>query len=155
MHVGKNNPRFTYTMRGLPIPEIESEKDLGVWIDLTLKPSLQCEAAAKSANRVLGLIGRTFHYRTKSTLVPLYKSLARPKLEFCAAAWSPWLEKDIECLEKVQHRLIRMLSNVRGKTYEEKLADAGLTTLKASRERGDAIEAYKTMNGFNNVAKNV
>ena len=29
-----------------------------------------------------------------------------------------------------------------------------LTTLKARRERGDAIEAYKTMNGFNNVAKN-
>ena len=57
-------------------------------------------------------------------------------------------------MEKVQHRLIRMLSNVKGDTYEQKLEDAGLTTLKARRERGDAIEAFKTLNGFNNVNKN-
>ena len=64
------------------------------------------------------------------------------------------MARDVECLEKVQHRLIRMLSNVKGKTYEEKLADAGLTTLKARRERGDAIEVFKTLNGFNRVDKN-
>ena len=31
MHLGRNNPRFTYTMKGLPIEAIESEKDLGIW----------------------------------------------------------------------------------------------------------------------------
>ena len=154
MHLGKNNPRYTYTMKGIPIAVIESEKDLGVWIDSSLKPSLQCEQAAKNAHRVLSLIGKSFHYRTKNTLIPLYRSLARPKLEFAVAAWCPWLEKDIECLERVQHRLIRMLSNVKGDSYEEKLANAGLTTLKARRERGDAIEVFKTLNGFNRVNKN-
>ena len=69
------------------------------------------------------------------------------------AAWSPWLEKDIECLEKIQKRLIRMLSNVRGSTYEERLKDAGLTSLRDRRERGDLIEAFKTLNGINNVDK--
>ena len=63
------------------------------------------------------------------------------------------MEKDIESLEKVQRRLIRMLSNVRGSTYEEKLKDAGLTLLRDRRERGDLIEAFKTINGFNNVDK--
>ena len=63
------------------------------------------------------------------------------------------MEKDIECLEKVQKRLIRSLSNVRGSTYEEKLKDAGLTSLKDRRRRGDLIEAFKTLNGFNNVEK--
>ena len=154
MHLDKKNPRFMYTMKGIPIAEIDSEKDLGVWFDSSMKPSLQCEQAAKNAHRILSLIGKTFHYRTKNTLVPLYMSLARPKLEFAVAAWSPWLEKDIECLEKVQRRLIRMLSNVRGSTYDEKLRDAGLTTLKARRERGDAIETFKTLNGFNDVSKN-
>ena len=114
---------------------------------------MQCEVAAKSANRILGLTSKSFHYRTKNTLVPLFKTLVRPKLEFSAAAWNPWLEKDIEVLEKVQRRLIRSLSNVRGATYEEKLKDAGLTTLKDRRERGDLIEAFKTLNGFNNVNK--
>ena len=73
------------------------------------------------------MILKSFHYRTKQSLVPLYKSLIRPKLEFAVAAWNPWLEKDIQCLEKVQRRLIRSLSNVREATYEEKLKDAGLT----------------------------
>ena len=121
MHLGRQNPRITYTMKGVPIAEIETEKDLGVWLEASLKPSLQCEVAAKDANRILSLIGKTFHYRTKGTLIPLYRSLARPKLEFAVAAWSPWLVKDIECLEKVQRRVIRMLSNVRGDSYEEKL----------------------------------
>ena len=46
-----------------------------------------------------------------------------------------------------------MLSNVRGSTYEEKLKDAGLTLLRDWRERGNLIEAFKTINGFNNVDK--
>ena len=56
-------------------------------------------------------------------------------------------------MEKVQQRLICLLSNVRGTTYEERLKDAGLISLKDRRDRGDLIEAFKTMNGFNNVHK--
>ena len=61
----------------------------------SMKPANLCQIAAKNANRTLGLINRSFHYRTKNTLIPLYKSLVRPKLEHAAAALSsPWLEKD-------------------------------------------------------------
>ena len=42
---------------------------------------------------------------------------------------------------------------MRGKTYEERLKEVGLTTLTQRRERGDAIEAFKTLNGFNRVEK--
>ena len=151
MHLGRSNPKTVYTMNGVALSETDEEKDLGVWVNSALKPSTQCEVAAKSANQMLGLIAKSFHYRTKSTLIPLYKTLVRPKLEFSAAAWSPWLEKDVDCLEKVQRRLVRLLSNVKGSTYEAKLNDAGLTTLRERRERGDLIEAFKTLNGFNHV----
>ena len=153
MHVGRSNPRYKYLMNGLELSVTEEERDLGVWTESTLKPTLQCTKAANNANRVLGMILKTFHYRTKQSLIPLYKSLVRPKMEFGVAAWNPWYERDIECLEKVQKRLIRSLSNVRGETYEEKLEDAGLTTLKERRKRGDLIEAYKTLAGINNVEK--
>ena len=153
MHLGRSNPRYAYSINGMQLNVTEEEKDLGVWTDSSLKPSLQCTKAANSANCVLGMILRSFHYRTKQSLVPLYTSLVRPKLEFAVAAWNPWLERDIECLEKVQKRLIRSLSNVKGQTYEEKLEDAGLTTLKDRRKRGDLIEAFKSLNGFNNVDK--
>ena len=46
-----------------------------------------------------------------------------------------------------------MISDVRGETYEQKLANAGLMSLKERRQRGDMIEVFKTMRGFNRVEK--
>ena len=54
-------------------------------------------------------------------------------------------------LERVQERLLRAVPDVRGATHEERLRDAGLTTLKERQERGDAIEAFKTLKQFNKV----
>ena len=64
------------------------------------------------------------------------------------------MEMDKKALERVQERTIRLLSDAKGKTYEEKLKDVGLTTLTEHRERGDAIETFKLLNGFNHVDKN-
>ena len=135
------------------LEKVEEEKDLGVWTNGAMKPSTQCERAAKSLNRVLGMMLREFHYRTKGTLVPLYKTFVRPILKFGAAAWCPWTAKDKETLEVVQKRLIRAITNSRGDTYEERVKAAGLTTLKERRARGDVIEAFKTLKRFNKVKK--
>ena len=81
----------------------------------------------------------------------MYKSFIRPKLEFAVAARSLWTEHDSNCMEKIQRRLVRVvraLSDVRGETNEKKLRDAGLTTLKERRKRGDAIETFKKRNGL-------
>ena len=85
--------------------------------------------------------------------MPLYKTFVRPKLEHAVAAWSPWLEGDKEILEKVQRRLIRLISDKKGATYEERLKSVGLTTLTERRNRGDMIETFCTMKGFNRVEK--
>ena len=49
---------------------------------------------------------------------------------------------------------IRMMSDVRGNTYEERLKNAGLTTLAKRRTRGDVIQAFKVLNGMSRVDKN-
>ena len=69
------------------------------------------------------------------------------------AAWAPWAEQDIEVLEGVQKRLIRQLSDKRGSSYEENCKNAGLTTLRERRERGDMIETFKSVKGHNRVNK--
>ena len=61
LHFGRKNPKYEYFMRDTKLEEATEEKDLGVWISTTLKPSKQCEAAAKTANFTLGQIQRTFH----------------------------------------------------------------------------------------------
>ena len=153
LHVGRTNPKYQYFLNGEKVEAVKEEKDLGVYIEDNMKPTKQCAAAAKAANFALGQIQRGFHYRKKANLVPLYKTFVRPRLEHAVAAWSPWLESDTKCLEKIQERLIKMLSDVKGATYEDKLKDAGLTTLKERRKRGDAIQTFKVLKGFNKVSK--
>ena len=150
VHVGRSNPKFQYVMNGIQIKAVESERDLGIMFDHTAKPSLQCAKAASKANQVLGQLLRSFQCREKDVLVQLYKVFVRPHLEYAIQAWSPYLVKDIEILEKVQKRLVRQIRNVTG-TYEEKLAKIGLTTLQERRSRGDCIEAFKMLKGFSRV----
>ena len=49
----------------------DSEKDIGVNIQKSLKPSLQCKKAAEKASFVLGQISRAFFYKDKSVYKPV------------------------------------------------------------------------------------
>ena len=150
VHIGRQNPRFQYTMNGIPIESVESERDLGIFIDNTAKPTLQCAKAAQKGNQVLGQLLRSFQCRDKDVLIQLYKVFVRPHLEYAVQAWCPYMVKDIEILEKVQRRMIKQIPNIKG-TYEEKLSKLGLTTLQDRRERGDCIETFKMLKGFTQV----
>ena len=88
MHLGPNNPRFSYTMgghapAGVVLEETVEEKDVGVMIRNDLKSSSQAAKAAKKANQVLGQMARAFHYRDKFTWTRLYKTYVRCHLEYC------------------------------------------------------------------------
>ena len=122
----------------------EVEKDVGVMISRTLKPSLQCAAAAKKANQVLGQMARSITYRDKYTFTRLYKVYVRPHLQYCVSAWSPYTVGDKDLLESVQRRAVRMITNISG-TYEQRLAQLGMTTLEENRQRGDMVEMFKLM----------
>ena len=149
MHVGRHNQKFDYVMAGQNLTKVKEEKDLGIWMSTNLKPSLQCLKAATAANQVLGQMARTFHYRTKAVWGRLYVVFVRPKLEYCSCIWSPWMDADCEVLERVQRRAVKMMCNVKGDTYEEKLKDAELKLLRERRLRGDMIEVLKVVRGIN------
>src|SRR6218665_1667917 len=126
---------------------MNEERDLGVIMHSSAKPSRQCVEAAKRANRILGMIKRTIVSREQDVVLRLYKSLVRPHLEYCVQAWSPYLRQDIDTLERIQRRATKMIRGLGKFTYEEILMKCGLTNLEKRRTRGDLIEAYKIMTG--------
>ena len=52
-------------MNGVRLETAEEEKDLGVWVNTSLKPLKQREMAAKMANFPLVLQQRALHYLKK------------------------------------------------------------------------------------------
>ena len=158
IHIGSKNGLYKYTMgghapAGTVLERSVEEKDLGVIVHESLKPSSQCAKAAKKANQVLGQMARAFSYRDKVTFIRLYKQYVRPHLEYAIQAWCPWTDSDIDLLESVQKRVIKMVSGLKSTTYEDRLAEVGLTSLVDRRRRGDMIEVWKILHGKENVEK--
>ena len=131
------------------------EKDLGVTISADMKVSEQCGIAASKGNQILGLIRRNITYKGKKLIIPLYKAIVRPHLEYCIQAWRPYRKKDIDTLERIQRRATKMIPELRDLRYEERLKECGLTTLETRRLRGDQIEVFKILNGYENIDRNM
>ena len=80
-----------------------------------------------------------------------FTQFVRCHLEFAVSAWAPWTAQDIEVLEKVQHRAVNQISGLQGLTYEEKLKNLVILSLRARQIRTDLIQTYKILQGLDNV----
>ena len=137
MHMGYDNPSRSYTLDGETIQVVDEEKDLGVYLSSDCKPTLQCTKAAAKAMQSLRIIKRTFNYIDKAGFAILYRAYIRPHLEYCVQVWSPYLQKDIKCLEKVQRRATKLVPSLREKEYEERMKELDLLPIGSEKsERG-------------------
>jgi len=87
MQIGKNNIDYEYSMNGVILGSVAADKDLGVMISHDLKTSSQWLRAY--AYKSLGMMNRTIV--NKHIMVKLCESLVRPYMEYCTAAWSPYV----------------------------------------------------------------
>ena len=77
-----------------------------------MKVSEQCRIAASKGNQILGMIRRNITYKEKGLIVPLYKAIVRPHLEYCIQAWRPYLRKDIDMLKKYKGEQLNSLQGL-------------------------------------------
>ena len=71
------------------ISMVVEEKDLGVVFDKDLKFTSHVNQIVMKANRVLGIIKRTFASRDANTIRLLYVTLVRPILGYASTVWNP------------------------------------------------------------------
>ena len=107
--------------------------------------------AASKGNQIIRLIRRTITYKEKQLIVPPYKAIVRPHLEYCIQAWRPYRKKDIDKLERIQRRATKMIPELRDLSCESRLLQCGLTTL----ETEDQIEVFKIVNAYEDVDRNM
>ena len=151
LHFGRKNEEHSYTIGGNMIKPTNHDKDLGVTVSDTLNWSEHIANSTKKANRMIGIIKRTFSHMNKDIFLSLYRTFIRRHLEYCPEVWSPYLIKDTSVLEKVQRRATKLVPECRHLSYEERLDYLGLFPLIDRRLRGDMITTYKILNGFINA----
>ena len=140
-----------YRLNNKVLQKVHEENDLGVVISDDLKASTQCTQAYSKANRMLGMINRSIVYKRQDIMLCLYKTLVRPHLEYCTAAWSPHYIKDKVLLERVQRRFTRMIPVLKELPYADRLNKLMLWTLEERRVHADLIEVYKVIHGLSAI----
>lgn len=157
VHLGQRNCNFSYYMgkqdtnERVELTASLVEKDLGVQVDSELTFSKHIECQVNKANKLVGLIRRSFSYIDKESMRQLFTALVRPHLEFANVIWSPRFQKDIKLIEKVQRRATKVVPGLKNMKYEQRLRAMNLPSLKYRRKRGDLIEAYKLTHGLYSV----
>ena len=107
-----NNPltRF-YSLGGTILEEVQDAKYLGVNIANNLSWSPHVSKTAQKANNTLAFIRRNLKKCPLKLKETAYLSLVRSLLEYSASVWDPYLQRDINELEKVQRRACRFVNN--------------------------------------------
>ena len=117
IHIGHGNMDEEYKMGDAVLGRTTQEKDIGVTFSADMNVSQQCRIAASKGNKIVGLTRRTITSKEKQLIVPLYKAIVRPHLEYRIQAWRPYHKKDIDKLERIQRRATKMIPELRDLSY--------------------------------------
>ncbi|XP_063693754.1 uncharacterized protein LOC134825470 [Bolinopsis microptera] len=151
LHIGRNNPMHEYFMNGECLPQVKSEKDLGVLTTRNLDWSDHIDKSVKKAKSVIGWIKRSLICRNKFVMLNVYRTLVRPHIEYAVQVWNLPAEhgnwRTIKKIEDVQREFTRIIDGIGILPYDERLRILQLTTLLERRMRGDLIETFKITKG--------
>ena len=156
----RNKSRFDsvqYMIGNTVITPQAEVRDLGILFDSNLTFDNHIRSIIAEANRTLGFVIRSSHsFRELHTLVILYNSLVRSKLEYASIIWHGPSVNQMNKLEKVQKKFLRYLYYRKHGVYPHYLRHPVRTSdmqkeflilsLKDRRDLNDALFLYRIFN---------
>lgn len=112
---------YPYKINGERLQKVDQVKDLGVLLDRELSFRPHYEYLISSCYKMIGFLSRIGKdFRNPRSLILLYYSFIRSKLEYCAVIWTPFYQVHIDAIERVQARFLRMLTYRYGLKYTQR-----------------------------------
>ena len=130
-----NSPQEYKTPNNSTIKAKSLDRDLGVQLSSDYSWTPHINILVDAARRVTPWVLSVFSNRSSVTMLTLYKSLIRSRMEYCCPLWNPRLIKDIQQLESVQRTFTSKFQNCKHLDYHERLKHLGLFSLQRRRER--------------------
>ena len=121
----------------------DTVKDLGVLVSADNSWSPHIGRMINSARRTAAWVLSVFRDRSRTTMMQLYKSLVRSKLEYCCPVWSPTKIEDIKAIESLQRTFTSKISGLQHLSYWERLERLNMMSLQRRRERYLIIHMWK------------
>ena len=84
---------------------------LGITISSDLKWGTHIDNISKKASSTLGFIRRNIHHCPAKTRKSAYISLVRSTLEYGAITWDPFIQSNIDKLQRIQRKTARFISH--------------------------------------------
>ena len=152
LHLGKNNPQNKYYVgtdnERIPLEVTDLEKDLGIYVDPNLNFKKHIKNIVKKASYSSYKILKNFSFKNSNILIPLFKTLIRPILEYGNSVWSNGIKKYMTKVENVQRKFTKHVKGLNKFQYEERLHKLKLPSLEYRQIRGDLIQVYKIAHNY-------
>jgi len=137
-----------YTLSSHEILNIETVKDLGVYVDHKLNFKTHIEDCIVRAKQRSALIFRGFLSRNIHHLTLAFISYIRPLLEYASPVWSPSFIYLNDAIESVQRSYTKRLPGFDKLTYTERLQKLKLQSLEHRRLICDLVLCYNIIHGY-------
>ena len=138
--------RQYYTTKGEIMDASHSTRDLGVYLADDCTWTLHINKTASDARHIASWILGAFRDRSVLTMITLYKSLVRSKVEYCSPLWNPSKITDIQTLENIQKQFTKKILGFKDIDYWTRLKKLKLLSLQRRRERYTIIHVWKIVN---------
>jgi hypothetical protein len=144
---------FFYTLDGVDIDFVESEKDLGVYVTSDLKWEVNVAALCTKASSRLGLMRRSLRFvKDQKQKRAFYLSLVRSLFEHCSVIWRPTTSTLLEKVESIQRRAVKWILHEKDHHYNDfeylaRLRDLDLMPMEFKFKFTDLIIFHQIYNG--------
>ncbi len=142
---------YQYYIKDALIEKEQLKKELGVTFDNKVSFNAQISGITKKSYQMIGFIFRsTQHFKRPASIIKLYNTYVRSRLEYCSTIWNPHYEKYKEQIEKVQRKFTRMLYykfNWIKPDYPTRLKQLKMKSLETRRLQFDEMTLYKIIHG--------
>ena len=134
------NDNCVHNLNGKELLSVREERDLGVLMTNDLKFRRHCQGARKKALKVLGIMNRNVHYKSKDVMRKKNSSLHMSDHTWnIAHKHVTPLSKTTKILERVQREATKMVRGMSRMTYRERLVSLNMFPVHYRRIRGDLI----------------
>ena len=135
-----------YNIGGTALEFVRSYRDLGVYVDVALRFHSHINIIVGRTGAMISNLLRSTVCRDSEFMVTLWVTHVRPLIEHNSCVWNVGYLQDVRRLESLQRRWTREIAGMSRLSYESRLREIGMFSIRGRLMRLDLIKVWKSFN---------